>query len=167
MQMGRTINYAEKIKESEAELLKLEKASSDKYIRDKIRYIRYLKTGVSNSQKEGGLLIGLKGRQSQRLWQQYALGGMPALMKKNQQGYWGQLSSVEQGRLLNYLKGDRTITQEQAAEWIRGQYGVGYTQAGIHYLFKRLKVKLKTGRPSNVHQDEAGMEDFKKTLPKR
>lgn len=164
--MGRTINYAERIKESEEELLKLEKAASDKYVRDKLRYLRYLKTGLSKSQKEAGSLIGLKERQSQRLWQQYELGGLSALAKKNQQGYWGQLSSVEQGHLLNYLQGDDMITQGQAAEWIQGQYGVHYTQAGIHYLFKRLKVKLKTGRPSNVQQDEAGMEDFKKTLPK-
>lgn len=164
--MGRTINYAEKIRESEEELLKLEKGASDKYVRDKIRYIRYLKTGVCKSQKEAGRLLGLQERQSQRLWEQYAKGGLNELARKNQRGYWGQLSSKEQGHLLNCLKGDDTITQNQAAAWIAGQYGVHYTQPGVHYLFKRLKVKLKTGRPSNVQQDEAGMEDFKKTLLK-
>jgi len=145
--------------------MELEKAEPDKYVRDKIRYLRYLKSGVCKSQREAGWLIGLQERQSQRLWQQYARGGLEALAKKNQPGYWGQLSSQQQAHLLNYLEGDETITQEQAAKWMEGQYGVAYTQPGIHYLFKRLKVKLKTGRPSNVHQDEAGMADFKKTLP--
>jgi len=38
-----------------------------------------------------------------------------------------------------------------------------FTQAGIHYLFKRLKVKLKTARPSNVPKDEVGAWAFKKS----
>jgi len=32
-------------------------------------------------------------------------------------------------------------------------------------LFKRLKVKLKAGRPSNIRKDESAGEEFKKKVP--
>jgi transposase len=55
------------------------------------------------------------------------------------------------------------LTQLQIGEWIESNFGKRFTQAGVSVLFKRLKIKLKTGRPSNVRKDEAAAEDFKKT----
>jgi transposase len=41
---------------------------------------------------------------------------------------------------------------------------VDYTVSGICKLFQRLKIKLKTGRPANIRQDEGQAVAFKKTL---
>ncbi|MGI8493861.1 MAG: winged helix-turn-helix domain-containing protein [Pyrinomonadaceae bacterium] len=43
-------------------------------------------------------------------------------------------------------------------------FGTSYTIGGVSWLFKRLKVKLKTARPSNVKKDEARVQTYKKTL---
>jgi len=47
---------------------------------------------------------------------------------------------------------------------MKDSFGVGYGQSGISKLFKCLKIKLKTGRPSNVRKDEAGADVFKKNF---
>jgi transposase len=74
----------------------------------------------------------------------------------------GKLSSVQISRVLAMTDGEHIMTQKQIASQIASEMGVSYTQMGIHYMFKRLKIKNKTGRPSNVRKDEVGLENFKK-----
>ena len=54
------------------------------------------------------------------------------------------------------------MSQKQVKAYLQAEMGKTYSQPAIHYLFKRLKVKLKTGRPVNVRKDQAGEEAFKK-----
>lgn len=54
-------------------------------------------------------------------------------------------------------------TLKQAQAYLQDAFGVDYTIAGVSLLFKRLKIKLKTGRPTNIRQDQAEKEAFKKT----
>ena len=78
------------------------------------------------------------------------------------QGTVGKLSYSHITRLRRFLRDATTpLTQGQIADWIKDNFGVEYKQSGVSKLFKRLKIKLKTGRPSNVSRDEAGA--FKKT----
>lgn len=79
--------------------------------------------------------------------------------------HWGKLSSTEISHLLQRLNQDDIKTQKEIGTYLREEIGQDYTQPGIHYLCKRLKVKLKTGRPSNVRKDQVGAAIFKKNLP--
>ncbi|WP_028524402.1 helix-turn-helix domain-containing protein [Runella limosa] len=65
--------------------------------------------------------------------------------------------------LRTYLKTDQANSLADIQEWLENNLQVTYTLGGISLLCKRLKIKLKTGRPSNVRQDKEGMEAFKKT----
>ena len=78
----------------------------------------------------------------------------------------GKRSYIQITGLQSFLR-DATLplTQQQIADWIKDSFGVEYRQSGLSKLFQRLKIKLKTGRPSNSRKDEAGAEAFKKTLP--
>ena len=60
------MNYGELIKEGIAELQQLEKQQTNSKLKDRIRFLRYLKEGTAQTQAQAGALIGLKERQSQQ-----------------------------------------------------------------------------------------------------
>lgn len=156
------IAYTSLIQETLEELEKLENAQKKSFYKDRVRFIRYLKEGTAKSQAKAGALIGLQARQSQNLWKLYQQKGIGGLLQARKVTHLGKLSSVEYSRLLQRLDQDDMMSQKQVRTYLQDQLGKAYTQAGVHYLFKRLKVKLKTGRPVNVRKDHAGQEAFKK-----
>lgn len=161
--MPKILNYSDLIQESEEELLLLEKAQQKSYLRDRLRFLRFLKTGIVKTQEEAASLISLSFRQGKNLWSKYKEQGITYFSQPRVNQNWGKLSSVQIAQLLQYLDQDQAKTQKEIQHYIKASFGKDFTQAGIHYLFKRLKVKLKTGRPSNVRKDEAGALAFKKS----
>jgi transposase len=161
----RVIDYQTAITESVEELLAIEKQQKDARLRDRVRFIRYLKEGRASSQPQAGEFIGLKRRSSQLLWQQYKQKGLCSLTVSGYKGSWAKLSSVQQARLLQRLDVDDITTQQQVIDWLKAEMGISYSQAGISALLGRLKAKAKTGRPVNVRKDIVGEGAFKKTLP--
>jgi len=163
---GRNKDYPSLILESLEELQRLERVQKQSRTRDYVRFIRYLKEGSSTSQVSAGARIGLKARQSQVIWWRYSKEGLSALLSHPFSGTVGKLSYSQITRLQAFLRdASLPLTQQQIADWIKDSFGVEYGQSGISKLFQRLKIKLKTGRPSNIRKDEAGAEAFKKTLP--
>lgn len=160
--MPKKIAYQTLIKESVEELEQMAKQQKNRQNTDRLRFLRYLKSGQASSQIQAGALVGLKSRQSQNLWNLYVKGNINSLLITTKPHYLGKLSSIEISRVLQYSDNDQLVSQKQTAAFIKQEMGVNYTQAGIHYLFKRLKVKNKTGRPSNIRRDEVGAEIVKK-----
>lgn len=156
------LEYVDLIQESLAELEQLEAKQKKSFYKDRVRFIRYLKEGTAKSQAKAGSLISLQNRQSQNLWQIYRQSGMEGLLKEKKAPHLGKLTSVEYSRLLQRLDQDQMMSQKQVRAYLQDEMGKTYTQPAIHYLFKRLKVKLKTGRPVNVRKDYSGEAALKK-----
>jgi transposase len=110
-------------------------------------------------------MVGLKRRQSQVLWKTYRTQGLAGLLTSHYHGSWAKLYSQQQARLLQRLDGDDMASQQQLIDWVQAETGIGYSQSGMSMLLSRLKVKLKTGRPVNVHKDVVGEMVFKKSFP--
>ncbi len=90
------MNYAEFIKESNgSDLLRLEKREKNAMRRDRIRFIRMLKTGSFRSPSAAGASICLRERESQRLLSSYVKGGNNSLLSTYSEPWWGKLSSVQ------------------------------------------------------------------------
>lgn len=157
------LHYQELIKEEVTELLRVEKEQQQARIRDRVRFIRLLKEGTAQTQRQAGELVGLKLRQSQLLWKQYRSRGLRSLLQTHHKGSWARLDSRQQARLLQRLDSDDVCTQKQLNGWLEAEMGVSYSQSGLSMLLSRLSVKLKTGRPVNVRKDQAGEAAFKKT----
>jgi len=158
------IDYPSAIHETVKTLLQKEKQQSKAFVRDRIRFLRLLKSGECTSQIQAGGLIGLHPRSSQRLWQQYRQGGLKVLLTYPYQGTSCRLSQEQRGQLNAHLAQDHTQFLHEAQHYIQEQFGVRYSMGGLHKLFGRMKVKKKTGRPSNFRKDEKGAEDFKKSF---
>ena len=164
--MGKRLNYAEQIKESVEELHQLEKRQSEALFRDRIRYIRLLKSGVVRTQKAASESIGLSPRQGQRNWRLYREQGIQGLLRPIEHlGAPTKLKPAEFDELEKRLEDDDIQFLHEAVNHVKEKYGQEYTIPGMHYVFKRLKVKKKTGRPVNIRQDKEGLKEFKKTSP--
>jgi hypothetical protein len=64
--------------------------------------------------------------------------------------------------LRQFLLDDRAEILADIQAYLQNNLGVSYTIGGISDLCKRLKIKLKTGRPVNVRQQPRAVESFKK-----
>jgi len=88
------MNYQEAISESSDYLIELERDTKDLKARDRVRFIRLLKTGKATTQKQAGALIGLQVRQSQRLWKQYREAGLRGMCQSNYKGGTAKLDEA-------------------------------------------------------------------------
>lgn len=156
------MNYQETITENREHLLGLERQTKDLKARDRVRFVRLLKTGEAATQKQAGAFIGLQERQSQRLWKQYREAGLRVMCQSNYRGGAAKLDQERQQQFVERLRQDDIHSLEQARRFLRQECGVEYTIGGVSAVCRRLKVKLKTGRPQNVKQQTEELEDFKK-----
>ena len=150
--------------QSQERLASQECLASQAQVRDRIRFLRVLKTAQAKSESAAGLTIGIATRQSQRLWRIYRAKGFSGLLCTHYQHSFGKLSARQISILLTFLRTDQASKLEQVQSFLHSSFGVSYSLSGISKLFTRLKIKLKTGRPSNVRKDAAQQEAFKKTL---
>jgi transposase len=156
------MNYTALITESAADLQEAEKRRGSALERDRVRFLRLLKTGQCRSQAAAGAHIGLAERQSQRLWEAYRKGGLSALMPGPSRRGWGKLSSYQISCLRQFLLDDQAQTLAHIQAYLAGNLGVQYTIGGVSDLCKCLKIKPKTGRPVHVRQVPGAVDDFKK-----
>ena len=158
------MNYAKLITESENELTALAKKQTQVVNRDRIQFLKVLKTGQASTQVQAGKAIGIGQRQAQRLWQRYRAKGLDDLLVKAKRLRWGKLSSQQISHLRQFLLDDQAQTLAHIQAYLAGNLGVKYSISGVGSLCKRLKIKLKTGRPVNVRQTPGAVDEFKKNF---
>ena len=163
-QDNRCLDYRKAIKESEQQLLALERHQSHALLRDRMRFLRLLKSGACPSQAKAGKYIGLKVRASEKLWDKYAKEGVKGLLTYPYKGSKGKLSEEQKQQLQQELCKDKIQSLQQARDGVEKDFGVHYTIPGIHYVFERLRVKKKTGRPQYANKDYKGEKNFKKKI---
>ena len=158
------MNYAQIITESEAELQQLEDKQKLVQFQKRIRFLRLLKGGEAKTQLQAGAMVGWKLRQSQKVWQLYRQEALTAVLRKPIRFSFGKLSSQQIAHLQQYLAEFGADSLCEVADLIEEMYGVSYTPSGVCKLFVRLRIKLKTARPSNIKKDESAADSYKKIL---
>ncbi|MBD0350815.1 MAG: winged helix-turn-helix domain-containing protein [Flavisolibacter sp.] len=161
----RCLDYRKAIKEGEQELLSLERRQNYSILRDRMRFLRLLKSGECPSQAKAGGQIGLGLRGSEKLWKKYRREGIEGLLTYPYEGTKGKLTEKQEQQLFKELQRDDTSTLQQACDYVEQKFGVSYTVPGMDYVFKPLKVKKKTGRPVYTNKDYKAEKHFKKKIP--
>lgn len=156
------MNYGAKIREELGFLHQAEKQRGCALDRDRIRFLRLLKSGQATTQAAAAAAIGLGQRQAQRLWKTYQQAGLDALMSQPARRGWGKLNSFQISQLRQFLLADQAQTLADIQDYLRTSFAVEYSIGGVSHLCKRLKIKQKTGRPVNVRQLPGAIEFFKK-----
>ena len=156
------INYADQIQESAAELYSLERKTGAAIVRDRLRFLRLLKSGAAASPPQAGEAVNFKRAWSFELWKRYLTKGLPALAEYPFKGTKPRLDAEKQQQFIASLANDDITKLQDAVNRLEHDYGITYTIGGMSYVMKRLGIKKKTGRPSHIHKDEQAVEDFKK-----
>jgi transposase len=157
------MKYDELINEELEELRVIEKKQKLVQFEKRVQFLICLKSGEAKTQKAAGGKVGWQVRQSQKIWQIYRERGVAGVLAKSKRRGFGKLSSVEISRLNEYLRefGARSLAEIQ--QYVRDSFGVNYTIGGLSDLCIRLRIKLKTARPSNYLKDERAVLTYKKT----
>lgn len=162
MKDQRCLDYRKAIKESEKQLFALERRQTKALLRDRMRFLRLLKSGECPSQAQAGAAIGLGLRGAEKLWKKYRTEGLQGLLSYPYPGRREKLSAVQKQALERELREDQAQSLEQVCHFVEEQNGVHYTIPGMFYVLRRMKVKKKTGRPQYQDKDLGGEERFKK-----
>ncbi len=158
------MNYAELITETIDELKQLDREQKLAQFEKRAGFLLALKTQVAGTQEKAGEQVGWKLRNAQKVWKLYRTGGIGAVLRKPQGWGFGKLSSQEIARLQKYLREFGGADLAEVKQICGEQFNVTYTIGGVSALCARLKIKLKTARPSNAKKEAAKGERYKKTL---
>lgn len=165
--MARPLDYTIAIKESAEELKSLLSKAHAALIKRRLRFLISLKTGRSSTVATAGVSIGLLSRGAEKMWALYKKKGIKQYIDYPFKGRKPTLSEADKIWLAEELNKDQTLTLSEAARKIKEHTGsrVALSPTAVHYIFKSLKVKKKTGRPAHIHKDEQKVEAFKKRVP--
>lgn len=161
------LNYLEIVRESEGELLALEKKHRASSYGQRFRMLRLLRSGCCRSVQQVADTLGYSLRQCQRWLELYRQDGLDGLTS----GQWVKRGGVERmtpaaWKALNEALVRDEISSYTQARTLLAEHGVFYKdESSIFRLFKRHKIKAKTGRYQHQKTDPAAQEAFKKTLP--
>jgi transposase len=158
----RSLDYEAFIKERAEDLLALERRQGKALLRDRVRFLRLLKSGECTSQARAGKQIGLKRRAAEKLWSKYSQEGLAGLLDYPYKGARPKLCEAQTRQLEAELRKDGMQTLQQGCAYVAKAFKVSYSPSGFRKVLGRLKVKKKTGRPVHVHKDEKGEKRFKK-----
>lgn len=162
MKDQRCLDYRKAIKESAEKLRALERSQPKALLRDRMRFLRLLKSGECTSQAQAGRSIGLKLRASEKLWRKYREQGVAGLLRYPYPGKKEKIPEQLKEDLQEELAKGQTQNLQQVQHFIEEKSGVHYTIAGVYYVLERMKIKKKTGRPQYYDKDKQGEERFKK-----
>ncbi len=148
-------DYQKIIKEELEELIDLERHHRNSIIGSRIRMLRLLKQGQAKSVDEAAHLIGYSWRHAMRWLGSYRQHGLEALLDppKKRGGKAELMTPAAWDALNEALAGDRIATLQDARE-VLAKHGVTYASASsIFTLFKRYKIKNKSGRYRHEKND--------------
>ena len=163
------IDYPNVITESPELLHELEKRHRYTHLFQRVRMLRLLKSGECSNLGEAADALGYSQRQCQRWWGAYTEGGLDELLvsRVDERGRQEFVTEKAWEELEVVMKEGRIATYAQARDFL-AKRGVEYASAdSVGQLFRRRKVKLKTGRPRHEKADTEEQEAFKKSLPRR
>src|SRR5215467_5348640 len=159
------IKYPKAIQESEEELTRLEQRLRGQKAADRVRMLRLLKSGTVKSLKDCAPLVGYSVIQLTRWWERYRAEGLAAMLKQQKPaGKASKLSPEAWTGLLQAMRAGRITTMQDARNYLEKEWGIVYKNGkSLWWLFKKHRVKWKTGRRRHKKANAEQQAAFKKT----
>jgi len=159
------LRYNTLITEAPDLLLRLEHTHRRSPLVVRLKMLRLLKSGLYRSRRALADVLGFSERQLHRWFETYRTGGIDALLTTERRtGPAERVTADAWDALVIEMKGGRIGRLEDARQWLAEHHGIAYSVAGLSDLFKRRKVKLKTGRPRHVNASATEQQAFFKTV---
>ena len=160
------IKYPKAIQESEEELTRLEQRLRGQKAADRVRVLRLLKSGTVKSLKDCAPMVGYSVSQLTRWWERYRAEGLAGVLKRHKPaGKPSRLTPEAWAGLLQAMRAGHIATMQDARNYLDQQWGISYKNGkSLWWLFKKHRVKWKTGRRRHRKANAEQQAAFKKTL---
>ena len=158
------LNYQEIIKESETELVKLERQHRFSHLNQRLRMLGLLKSGRCQSIAQVAKELGYSWRHCQRWLRSYRTEGLKGLLENHLHQRGRQAWQNEEAwQALDKALRAAEIARYQDGREVLAEQGVHYQDnSGVLRLFKRHQIKAKTGRYQHEKADLVAQAGFKK-----
>jgi transposase len=159
------IKYPKVIQESEEELTSLEQSLRGHKAADRVRVLRLLKSGAVKSLKDCAPMVGYSVIQLTRWWERYRAEGLTELLKQHKKACKASRLTPEawQG-LLQAMRAGGIATMQDARTYLEREWAISYKNGkSLWWLFKKHRVKWKTGRRRHRKANAEQQAAFKKT----
>jgi putative transposase len=159
------ITYPKAIQESEEELRSLEQSLRGQKAADRVRVLRLLKSGAVKSLKDCAPMVGYSVIQLTRWWERYRAEGVSGMLKQQKPvGKASRLTAEAWQGLLQALRAGHIATMQEARDYLEREWGISYKNGkSLWWLFKKHRVKWKTGRRRHKKANREHQAAFKKT----
>jgi transposase len=159
------IKYPKAIQESEEELTRLEQSLRGQKVADRVRVLRLLKSATVKSLKDCAPMVGYSVSQLTRWWERYRAEGLAGILKQQKPaGKASKLSPEAWAGLLQAMRAGRITTMQDARNYLEKEWGIVYKNGkSLWWLFKKHRVKWKTGRRRHKKANAEQQAAFKKT----
>jgi transposase len=160
------IKYPKAIQESEEELTRREQSLRGQKAGDRVRMLRLLKSGAVKSLKECAPMVGDSLSQLTRWWERYRAEGLAGMLKRQKPaGKASRLTPEAWAGLLQAMRTGHIATMQDARNDLQREWGISYKNGkSLWWLFKKHRVKWKTGRRRHKKANAEQQAAFKKTL---
>lgn len=163
--MARPLQIA--IKESAEALEKQLKQARTASQKERLLLLWWLKTEQVTQHQQLSTRLGRDPSTISRWLQKYRQGGLAQLLQIKSAP--GQTPQITPQALAGLQKRLASVTgfgsYGEIVNWLKTEYDLEMNYATVYYwVHYRLKAKLKVPRPQSIKQDEAVVEQFKKTL---
>jgi transposase len=159
------INYPKTIGESEEDLIRLEQHLRGEKAADRVRMLRLLKSGTVKSSQDCAPLVGYSAIQLTRWWERYRQAGLAELLKQYKPvGMSSRMTKEAWAGLMVAMRKGVIATMEDARDYLEREWGIRYKNGkSLWWLFKKHRVKWKTGRRRHKKASAEQQAAFKKT----
>ncbi len=159
------IKYPQAIQESEEDLTRFEQRLRGQKAADRVRMLRLLKSGAVNSLKDCAPLVGYSVGQLTRWWECYRAEGLARMLKQHKPvGKHSKLSAEAWEGLMQAMRAGHIATMQDARDYLEREWGIRYKNGkSLWWLFKKHRVKWKTGRRRHQKAKAEQQTAFKKT----
>jgi transposase len=159
------IKYPKAIQEREEELTSLEQRLRGQKTGDRVRMLRLLKSGAVKSLKDCAPMLGYSVSQLTRWWERYRAEGLAALLKEHKPaGKASRLTCQAWAGLLQAMRAGQITTMQDARDYLEREWGIHYKNGkSLWWLFKKHRIKWKTGRRRHHKANAEQQLAFKKT----
>jgi transposase len=159
------ITYPKAIQESEEDLTSLEQRLRGQKTADRVRMLRLLKSGAVKSLKDCAPLVGYSVTQLTRWWECYRAEGLAGALKQQKPvGKASRLTPEAWAGLLQAMRTGHIATMQDARDYLEREWGIRYKNGkSLWWLFKKHRVKWKTGRRRHKKANTEQQATFKKT----
>lgn len=145
------VRYEKLIKETENDLVQLERRYRNSSLADRIKMLRLLKSGLYSSRQQLAPVLGYSARQLQRWWDIYQNGGIDALLEEKPVGGSDErITEKARAALEEAARSGKVTSLREVQGYLDKNFNIKYRSLqGISDLLKRHRIDLKSGRSRN------------------